>query len=142
MNTESYNKLFQLLPEEKASPKLFNAVIARVERRETLFAQVRALFHATCAALSVAAAIPVIGYIISASQESGLSAYVSLALSDSTYALSNWKALILSIADSVPLMSGMAFVLILIIFANAVRSIAFSRPFVPLGRGKSMARFA
>ena len=70
---------------------------------------------------AIVAFIPAINYLIGTTSSSGLGQYVSLLVSDGSYALSHWQELFMSITDALPVTAIMAIVALLLVCLSSLR---------------------
>ena len=122
----SYEKLLGLPCESMAAridptDRLCQRVMNKVEHRELALARGRTLGFGLVLIFVVAALIPAVTYLSSASKASGLGQYISLLLSDSSYVMSHWQDLAFSITESLPIMAIVMIVALLLIGLSSLR---------------------
>jgi hypothetical protein len=90
-----------LNPESGLSERIWHRIIILQRRRVRL----QMWAYSSISVLSFATLFPVIHDVAIQFAQSGFSAYVSLAFSDSAFVSMYWKDMIFSIADAIPAMS-------------------------------------
>jgi hypothetical protein len=120
---ENHNRIFANL-EQKMPPKgLETAIFARILREKRQGARIRLFWTSASAALSFAAIIPAVKFLITQFVQSGFYQYISLVFSDSSVILSVWKELALSLAESFPVMETALVLTLVLIVLGSVRYI-------------------
>lgn len=122
MQTETnYEKLFQSLRHIEPPQELYGGIVARITREQRHRAIIRLFFLGFAVLLSFAALIPTFRYLSNDFYQSGSYQYLSLIFSDGGMLISYWKEFMLSIAESLPIISIAAFLSILFIMLGSLK---------------------
>lgn len=109
---DNYNKLFANISHVKPPEGLSEVIYARIEGIKRRQAKIRIAYASFAGAVSLVASIPALQYCISSFTETGFWQYLSLLFSDGGVAIIYWKELLLSLAESLPVL-GSAIILAL-----------------------------
>lgn len=88
---------------EMSGKRITEAVIAKIEKRETRLLWTRLVIYALSMTGTIVAMFPTVSYMSKEAEQTGFSSYLSLILSDGSYIFSHLKIFILSIGNSIPL---------------------------------------
>ena len=117
---QRYKKIFSFSTEDRISKEIFQNVVNRIDRSIMKQSRFRATMHGILAVLAVVAIVPAFIYFGSEATQSGFLQYISLAVSDSSSIISDWKDLGLSILGSIPIISSVTCLAIIMIFTNSL----------------------
>lgn len=119
MNT-GYKQLFSKIPKAQAPAGLSSAVMLRIEAYEVRRLRIRTAIHGAFVVAALILCVPVGNYIVAAVAQSGFGTYLSIAFSDSSFALTHLKDFTLTLADSLPATGAIALLAIVLVFANSL----------------------
>ena len=123
---DTYAQLMSLLTPQEPSDKASFAIMARVRRAEASRLRFRAWAFGAAAFAAIFAFIPLVVAAGSALAQSGFYQYASLIVSDGAYAFANWKDLMLSMADALPVTTlSFCFASLLVFIAAAKGSLRY-----------------
>lgn len=103
------------------SETLCERIQVRIHRARVMQARRHAAIHGVLVIGCLIMIVPIVTSGLDQAAQSGLYDYVSLVLSDGTYLLANWRQTVLSLLESVPIMSVILSMGIVLILANSVR---------------------
>ncbi|MDE1975400.1 MAG: hypothetical protein KGI49_02745 [Patescibacteria group bacterium] len=106
---------------DKRTGDIIGAVMVRISKRRLAKARFMVVFHVAMFAGTIAAFIPVMNYAADRASQSGFAEYASLVFSDWGYVVSSWRSLLLSMAESAPILSAAALLSIILIFVYSLR---------------------
>jgi len=118
--TTSYKQLFSKISRPQAPARLSGAVMLRIETYEVRRLRIRTAVHGALVLAALILCVPVANYIVAAVAQSGFGTYLSVAFSDSGFALSHFKDFALTLADTLPVTGTIAFLAIALIFTNSL----------------------
>jgi len=102
---------------------IIDKVTYRIHRYRLIRARIYLAVNSLCAIGAGFAFFPAIRYFSNSAAGSGFWQYSSLIFSNSSEALSSWKAVLLSVAESIPALEMAAVLGVVLVFANALRII-------------------
>ena len=117
MNHQHQNTAIEAL---ECSGRIFTQVVMRIERSRTKRNRWHAALHGALTVGAVAGIIPAVTYLIQEATQSGFVQYASLVGSDGSYAVANWKELLWSMAESMPILETALVLAILLVLINSV----------------------
>lgn len=113
----SYKQKFDQLYSLEPSQRIIDNVNVRIEHARILYVKRRAYAYSGLTIIALVALVPMIQYASTQATNSGLYSYISLFISDGSYMLSNFRISILSILESLPIMST-SFTLAIVLIAT------------------------
>ncbi|MFA6554653.1 MAG: hypothetical protein WCS89_04085 [Candidatus Paceibacterota bacterium] len=105
------------------SPKLAFSIMEKITKYETRHFRIRVALHSILTIGTSLAFIPTISYFGEGLSQSGFSSYMSLIISDSSYVMSHFGNLVLSVATSWPVLASIIVLGLTIILINSIRRI-------------------
>jgi|GEM_PF-2513606 len=121
---EQYRSILAACYRDKAPECIANRVISRIQNIELRRIRIRLIGYFVVCASAFVAIIPGTIWLINAIQYSGFNKYISLFFSEGISIFSNWKALILSMLESLPIFETACVLGILLLMANMLRMIS------------------
>jgi hypothetical protein len=120
---ENYKKLFANI-EPILTPKGLNtAILTRIESEKKHTAKIRLWYTSFVSILSLIASVPAIQYFVTEFAKSGFYQYISLIFSDGGSMFLYWKELLLSLAESIPVLSTIAVLAIILVLLESIKYI-------------------
>ncbi len=119
-----YSQLFKQLPAKEPPAGLEAAIISQIQRKQVRSARQKLVFHTLLLVSCLVALIPGWRYFITDFSQSGLQQYLSLLFSDASIVLRYWQDFILSLAESLPIISGVVILTIIFILLDSLKRIA------------------
>lgn len=99
----SYAKLFRSIPDAEPCSIIFEKVLIRIEESKVRKTKIDFAGFTTLALVAVGSFVPAVIYIENSLAKSGFYDYASLLVSDSAFVFLNWKSLLFSLVDTVPI---------------------------------------
>ncbi len=96
--------------------RLAESIILKIDAKAKQNAKLKTFGLGTVSALSVTASIPIISQIITSFTQSGFYNYLSIIFSDSDVAIVYWKEILISLAESLPVIGILGLLIVLAIF--------------------------
>ncbi len=103
------------------SATIVHAVYARIQEAQRIRAQRKAYGYGALTLLALIGLVPMVQYASMQASDSGLYSYISLFISDGRYMLNNFNISMLSILESLPMMSTALTLAILLVAAYAFK---------------------
>lgn len=100
--------------------RLAENIILKIDAKARQHAKIKTLGLSTVSALSVIASIPIISQIITSFTQSGFYNYLSIIFSDFDVAIVYWKEILISLAESLPVIGILALLIVLTVFTWSV----------------------
>ncbi len=126
----SYEEIFQSLASPRPRLALKGAIEQALMRRMRRGHRLQIFTMGLCSLLSFGALVPAMRLLLNEASISGFTSYVRLVVSDGSSALEVWRELLLSIAQTLPVMGFIAVLLSLSTFLLSLRFLfGTSRPF-------------
>ena len=101
--------------------RIINTVMSRINTARQKRLRIRMGIQGVLGLFTLIAIFPAINQLGTAIKNSSVLEYLSLIISDGSTALNNWKALVISIAESLPLIETSIVLIILLIGINILR---------------------
>lgn len=120
---EQYQLIFSHWNDSLMPENLGDKVMERIQAIKSRRARIRLVGYSTVCISALFALIPTSVWLINAAKYSGFSQYSSILFEDGLSTFTNWKALILSIAESLPVLETALVLGTILIFVNMLRSI-------------------
>jgi hypothetical protein len=116
--TSEFKKILERIENQETSiPKdLVNNIIFSVDQKNHQRSKIKTLSLSFVSIASLALSIPIISELITSFTQSGIYNYFSLIFSDSDIAVMYWKEIIVTLAESIPIISVISLLAILAIF--------------------------
>jgi hypothetical protein len=123
--------------DDEAVQRIFSVVSARIEHARVRQNRIRAAIHGLLIIATAVAFVPAIAYLVQGATQSGFIQYASL-ISDGASVAANWKEIVWSLADAMPVLEIAGVLALLLIFIN---SLYYELRYLPRIRsGRSHAR--
>jgi hypothetical protein len=100
------------------------AVMKRIVRRRLMAARMWAAWHGLLIFAAAVAFVPALEYTLARSASSGFNYYMSLFALDGAHLAGSWSSLVLSLAESAPVLDGIFMLAALFVFAYSARKMA------------------
>ncbi len=114
MKPYTYKELFAQIPVEKTPPFVVAKIEAQINSAQIHRNLIRGTIYALITCGAIAACVPAITSMINAMVSSGFTSYASILLTEGTNVLSSWKELGMALIESLPMLSIMAVLALLI----------------------------
>ena len=122
---KDYEKLFTHLKKVEPVPELFGQIMDRIHKEQNLAViQRRFIFFSMGLAISIAAFIPAFKMVRAGFIESGFAEYFLLLFSDSEIIAVHWQDYVLSLLESLPVMSLIIFSAVTLLFLESLKLLA------------------
>ena len=117
MNTEFRKILDKIDNKEISIPKnLVDNIVLRIEKESHKEAKLRAISLSLVSVTSLLISIPIISSLITSFTQSGFYNYLSIIFSDSDVAITYWKEILMSLAESLPVIGITSLFVVMAIF--------------------------
>ena len=124
--------LFSNLDVFEPEPGLYEKILQKIEIKRMLVSRHRFFVFLILLILSLVAVVPVVKMLISDFSSSGFIQFFSLMFSDSSIILSHWKTFVLTLLESLPIVSTVLFLILLFIALESIRSMSRDIKFLSL----------
>jgi len=121
---EQYGRILALASFPEAPRDIEDRVMRRIQSYRFARTRARIVVYAASGMVAFAAAAPVFVAFASAIKRSGFYEYLSIFVSDGLTTFADWKALSLSILESLPILETAAVLAVMLVLANALRMVA------------------
>ena len=102
---------------------LLGFILASIENEKRRLAKIRLLYASATGILSIATLVPMTIYFINQFWQSGFYQYLSLVFSNGGLVATYWKELLLSLAESLPVLSIMAVLILVLVLLTSSKYI-------------------
>ena len=119
-----YKQIFDHLYQQKPSSRIASNVMARIDHAKNIGVKAKAFVYGVVSVGSIVALLPIVSHLDIEAGRSGLYDYLSLVASDTSYAITNWKTMILSISESLPIANITISLCVLLIFVYTLKKSA------------------
>lgn len=123
-SNEQYSLILAKLEPSRAPRTIIESVMVRIQSTRLRNMRIHLIGYSLVCVSAFFATIPATIWLVNATKYSGFYQYLSLFVSDSSVAFANWKSLMLSMAESLPILETALVLGTILIFANMLRSIA------------------
>lgn len=117
----SYTKLINMIPRKTPPSFLADSILEKVELFEERRSRIYAITFSLISLISATSLIPLFLLVFQELNSSGFTEFISLTISDTSYAFNNWKVLLLSVTSSLPLFNVTLFIGLMLIFILSLR---------------------
>jgi len=114
---------------------IMGCVMSRIAKRRMARARMATAFHGTLVVGAIAFLFPAIGYTAAQAGQSGFLQYVSLIASDGLRLAGTWPSLIMSLAQSAPIMGSIISLALVVLVAYAARKMVIDMASLRDNRG-------
>lgn len=118
LNNSAQCDVFSATLSAETEHRIEARVQARIERARVFRMRMRGAADSAIAAAAIVGLVPATSYISSQAAASGFSGYASLFITDTGYAFSNLKGILLSLAESMPTLGILLALGTLIVFGS------------------------
>ena len=119
-----YKKLFANYGSRTdGSSRICEGVMTKIKNKRTRDARVGLVVHGICGLAALIVFVPATQYASTTANQSGFTAYISLAMSDGAYLTHMWKDFLLSLVQSAPIVEIVAVLAIVLVFAYSLKKI-------------------
>jgi hypothetical protein len=119
-----YFQLFKQLPTKEPRAGLKMVIFSQIQRKQVRLVRQKLVWHTLLLVGCIVALIPGWRYFITDFSQSGMQQYLSLLFSDASLVLRYWQDFILSLAESLPIISGVVILAIIFILLDSLKRIA------------------
>lgn len=118
---DDFKKIFLNFKDQDIPEFFYRAIFSRIQARKILLAKIRLAVFGSSLLFSLIAIVPVLKYLSAEFYESGFYSYLSLIFSDSSVVFQNWKEIILSLAESAPILGIAIFLAVIFILLSSLK---------------------